>query len=405
MHKDVKGTMRVFFPVIFSLVTIGLVSWAEIYLLKKLHRDWWTHTLVRYGARGVPIAGFIAIGLWTLGIFTDSYAVLVTGAYLASISLITGLALLLSLPVSGFIHWVAHAFGRTKEQRLAAREQPETSSRRKFLKTASVAIPAVTIVAGSSGVAQSFRDPETPEIPLYFKDLPDALDGFRIVQISDVHVGLFITMHNLESMMEQASGLNADLLLVTGDFSDDAATYLDALRLAGQVPSRYGALAAIGNHEYFRGIEQIVRAYDRGPIPLLRSKGASVKVGDAELYIAGADDPRMLGALSQDFFKKTIDDSLDGGPSDAFTILMSHRPEGFIHATERGIPLTLSGHTHGGQIALGGRSFLEWFGREYMWGHYRRKDSQLYTTSGAGHWFPFRLGCPAEIPVYVLKKG
>lgn len=396
--------MRVFFPVLFSLLSLGLVSWLEILLLKKLHRDWWSHRFVRAGARAVPIAGTLAVLLWTAGIFIDSNIVLLAGAYTASAVLIAGVALLLSLPVSGFVHWVAHAFGRTKEERRTAAAQPEASPRRRFLKTASVIVPAVTLAAGGKGLANSFREPLVREIPIRFPDLPADLEGFRIVHISDVHLGLFVTMHDLEYMMAESSRLRADLVLVTGDYSDDADEYLQALRMAGQIPSRYGIFASLGNHEYFRGIKKILRAYERGPVPLLRSSGASVRVKNTALYIAGADDPRSLGALSQDFFVKTIDAAMDGAPSDAFYLLMSHRPEGFIYAAKRGIHFTLAGHTHGGQIGVGGYPVMELFGRQYMWGLYKNGPSRLYTTAGAGQWFPFRLGCPAEIPVYILRK-
>ncbi len=398
--------MREFFPVIFSLVFLGIVSWAEIYLLKKLHRDWWSMKFVRWSARAVPFAGLAGIALWLAGMFMGYGEMHLLGAYLSSAALVVGLCLLLSLPVSGFAHWIAHAFGRTKEQRAHAAKQPELSDRRRFLKTASVIVPAVTLAGGGSGLANSFNAPLTPTIPLKYKNLPPALDGFRIAHITDVHLGLFIQQPQLEEIIELTSRLKPNMVLITGDFSDDAETYLDALRLAGTIPTTHGIYASIGNHEYFRGIKQIFRAYERGPIPLLRSSGMHIRVGDSGIWLAGADDPRSLGALSHDFFVDSLDKSLDGAPSEAFTLFMSHRPEGFKAAIERGVNLTVAGHTHGGQIAWNHRAAWDHlFGKEYMWGLYERNGSKLYTSSGAGHWFPFRLGCPAEIPLYILKRG
>jgi uncharacterized protein len=397
--------MRVFFPVIFSLVFITIISLSQLYLLKKLHRDWWNYPIVRFIGRGVPIGGALAIGLWTAGIFADVDILLSIGAFSASAVLIIGISLLLSLPVSGFFHWVAHAFRRSKEERKAAVELPETSSRRRFLKTASVIVPGITVVAGSKGLANSFHEPATPQIPLYYPDLPVDLDGLRILHISDVHLGLFIDMHELERMVEIASQQHADIVLITGDFSDDAIEYYNALMLVNQIPSKYGTFASIGNHEYFRGIKQIFRAYERSPVPLLLNSGVSIPINNSILYLSGADDPRTMGSLAGPFFEESIDMALDGAPSEAFHLLMSHRPEGFMAASKRGVDLTLAGHTHGGQIGLNGRSVMEWFGREYMWGLYERNGSKLYTSAGAGHWFPFRLGCPAEMPVYVLRKG
>ncbi|MDT8324135.1 MAG: metallophosphoesterase, partial [Bacteroidota bacterium] len=226
-----------------------------------------------------------------------------------------------------------------------------------------------------------------------------------ILHISDVHVGFFIGFDDLERMVALAGAQRPDLVLITGDFSDDAPTYLDALRLAGEIPSRYGTYASIGNHEYFRGIRSIMRAYDRGPIPLLLDSGTVVDIDGTPLYIAGADDPRSMRNRPDDFFANSIDRAMRDAPSDAFSILMSHRPTGFDRAAEMGIPLTLAGHTHGGQIGLNGRSLLYALNPErYMWGLYERGAHKLYVSAGAGHWFPYRLGCPTEMPMYRLTR-
>src|SRR6185295_20296414 len=94
--------------------------------------------------------------------------------------------------------------------------------------------------------------------------------------------------------------------------------------------------------------------------------------------------------------------------ADAFRLLMCHRPNGFPAAADAGFHLTLSGHTHGAQIGIGGKSALEVLGgggERYPWGSYERDGKRLYTTSGFGHWFPFRLGCPTEAPLIVLARG
>jgi predicted MPP superfamily phosphohydrolase len=231
------------------------------------------------------------------------------------------------------------------------------------------------------------------------------MEGLRILHISDVHVGFFIGFDDLERIVELAIEQKPDLVLITGDFSDDAATYLDALRLAGQIPARLGIYASIGNHEYFRGIQSIFRSYDRGPIPLLLDAGVTVDVDGTPLYIAGADDPRSIRNMPDNFFTQSIDHALRDAPADAFSILMSHRPTGFDHAAKLGIPLTLAGHTHGGQIGFNGRSLLYGLNPErYMWGMYEQGDSKLYVSAGAGHWFPYRLGCPTEMPMYRLTS-
>ena len=137
-----------------------------------------------------------------------------------------------------------------------------------------------------------------------------------------------------------------------------------------------------------------------------RNSGTTIKIGGAELYVGGADDPVRMGQREKNhlFLQKSVGAAFDGAPSEAFHLLMSHRPEGLDVAAEQGIAFTVSGHTHGAQVGFNGRSVLEpWMPQAYLWGHYRKGGSQLYTSAGVGHWFPFRLGCPPEAPVYVLK--
>ena len=104
--------------------------------------------------------------------------------------------------------------------------------------------------------------------------------------------------------------------------------------------------------------------------------------------------------------QQSVERALDGASQAAFTVLLSHRAQAFDYAADLGTELTLSGHTHGFQMGLGGRSLFESLMPErYIWGHYSRGESQLYTTCGVGHWLPFRLGCPPEAPLIVLHKA
>jgi uncharacterized protein len=109
--------------------------------------------------------------------------------------------------------------------------------------------------------------------------------------------------------------------------------------------------------------------------------------------------------MPEHFFERSIDAALRDTTGEAFTVLMTHRPMAFDAAATRGVDLTLAGHTHGGQIGFNGRSLLYAVNPEkYMWGLYEKGDAKLYVSAGAGHWFPYRIGCPAEIPLYVLTS-
>lgn len=396
--------MRPFFPVIFSTITILILSAVEILLLRALHRDWWKHAWVRRVSWGVPLTGIVFLSLWTLGILGGLEWLVAVGASVSAAVFVTGVALMLSLPFSAIMHTVDRVLRWLRTRRKA--ESVPDPMRRRVLTTSAAVFPVLAVAAGAKGLANGYAEPRFPVVPLRYPALPPALEGLRILHISDVHVGFFIGLDDLERMAERAAALRPDLVLITGDFSDDAASYLDALRLAAAIPSRYGAYASIGNHEYFRGIESIVRSYERGPIPLLRDTGSEIRIGEASLYLAGLDDPQMISRMSPNFFDRTLERALKDQPSEAFTIALSHRPMGFDVAAPNGVQLTLAGHTHGGQIGFNGRSLLYALNPEkYMWGVYEKGDAKLYVSAGAGHWFPYRIGCPAEIPLYVLRRN
>jgi predicted MPP superfamily phosphohydrolase len=312
---------------------------------------------------------------------------------------------MLSLPLSALTHWIDNLLLRFRARKPALAADEPVEERRRILKTAAAGFPILALSAGGAGVSAAFALPEFPEIRMRFPSLPAGLRGFRIAQISDLHLGFILGLDHLEKIARLTADQRPDLVLLTGDYCDDATIYLQALNIASRIPARCGVYASIGNHEYFRGIDIILKAYERSTVPLLRDTGTLIETGASPLYLAGADDPRTLGKTSGEFFKNTIDASTRNAPAGAFTVLMSHRPEGFNYAASIGIPLTLAGHTHGGQIGLMGRSVFESVMPErYMWGLYERGSSRLYTTSGAGHWFPYRLGCRAEVPVFVLER-
>ena len=281
-----------------------------------------------------------------------------------------------------------------------------TLTRRELaLATARLAPLGGAMVAGT-GAREGQELARLVEVEMAFPNLPPALEGLRILQYSDVHLGYFVDMVEIDALVEQGKRARADLVVLTGDIADDIPSLPRALELFDELGPRLGVYASIGNHEYFRGIRETRRAYDASKVPLLLQQGHTLEVDGARLHLSGADDPRFMGRQNHDFFDRTVGVALDGAPSDAFHVLMSHRPEGFLAARKAGVHLTLSGHTHGAQVGVGGRSILEpLLPDKYLWGPYQEDASRLYTSSGAGHWFPFRLGCPRELPVIKLVRG
>jgi len=263
--------------------------------------------------------------------------------------------------------------------------------------------PIAALTAGGAGISGGSDPARVYLRKMQFDNLPPQLEGLRIFHMSDAHLGIYRTLEDIENLMAQAEMFKPDMTLLTGDASDELKILPDMLKIISSMPTRFGAFASLGNHEYYRGITEVLAAYDKSEVILFRSSGFGFNIGGQTLYLAGSDDPVRMGINVDPILDKSISEALDGAPSDAFYILMSHRPEALDIAAKKGINLTLSGHTHGGQVGFAGQSFWQIFTPDrYLWGEYAVGDNKMYLSSGIGHWLPFRLGCPPEAPVIEL---
>ncbi len=403
--------MTELYPVFFAAIVFVILSGLLILFLKLLNRRWWRNNRLRRASYLLPLSGIISISLWVFGIYSYKKMLMIIGAGWAALTLVVILALLLSLPISGIFNsiydWIEkrrRGRGTLSDEANEGAEAGIVMPRRRFLKAAAAIAPVVAVSSGISGVAHAFTDVRVYKKTIYFKNLPPALEGLRILHLSDIHIGYYIWLDQIEEVLEKAQIFDPDLLLATGDLCDRLDVYADLLRLFEQFEAPLGAFCSIGNHEHFRGFTLVRRSYESTNVPLLLNNGVTVKHKGQSIYIAGADDPKYLSQRASDFFQRTVDASISSAPSDAFTILLSHRPECLDYASGVGVNLILSGHHHGTQIGLGGRSVFESvMPTKYLWGVYERGETRLYTSAGVGHWFPFRLGCPAEAPVLELR--
>lgn len=280
------------------------------------------------------------------------------------------------------------------------------ATRRELLVRASAVLPAGGLVLTGAGAVDGFGAAHLVALEMSYPDLPPELEGFKILHYTDMHLGSFVDLHEVQRLVDLGKQAKADLVVLTGDMADDVDSLQSALRIFESLGPRHGVLASIGNHEYFRGIKKTLSGYAKSNVEMLIEQSRTLKIGGARLFVGGADDPRILRGDKMDFMHRTVNQTLDGAPSDAFRLLLSHRPEGFIPAAQAGFHLTLSGHTHGAQLGFNGRSLLEGFMPDrFLWGAYSDGANRLYTSSGAGHWFPFRLGCAREVPLIVLRRG
>lgn len=288
--------------------------------------------------------------------------------------------------------------------RRAPTREPASSillSRRNVLAAVTSVAPAAALGVGVSGFRSGASAPMVPLIRMPYEGLPAALSGLRILQLSDLHLGCSRGVEDVERTLDRVG--RVDLVVFTGDVAEDVSLLTPVLRAALASRPRYGVFACLGNHEYLRGIEQTRPQYERSGVDLLVDDARVVRVGGGSLSLIGVDDPISIHAPVEEFFARRLDRALAHSRDADLRVLLAHRPEAFPLAANRHVDLVLSGHTHGGQIGFNGKSaFQPIWPQRYLWGAASRGRARLYTTSGFGQWYPFRLGCPSEAPLIEL---
>lgn len=281
-------------------------------------------------------------------------------------------------------------------------------SRRQFLARATYAYAAAGLGLSAYGIWSADRLPVVTRRTLYFSDLPPGLDGLRIAHLSDVHAGIHMERDKMAAIVAQTNALRPDLIVQTGDMIDIAPSYIpDYVRAFRDLTAPLGVVSVLGNHDRYTGEDAVIRGVrDAGQV-FLQNGAHVIERGGAALALVGVDDPRNWRA--DDPQDADIDAALrrTPPPPDAFRILLAHRPGAFDGAAPRGIPLTLAGHIHGGQIYL---PVISWSaGRlitKYVMGHFRQGASQLYVSRGIGVvGVPIRVFVPPEIALLELRRS
>jgi predicted MPP superfamily phosphohydrolase len=240
--------------------------------------------------------------------------------------------------------------------------------------------------------------------------LPAGLDGFRIANLGDVHIGRFIDAKELSRGIKAINGQNVDLLVLTGDLVDDASQLEISMEALEQSNSPNKIVAILGNHEEIGDLPKIRSIYveHRSRITLLVNQSIAIVHHGATLHIVGVDYPmnpkggHMLPRRDQDAAMSVQADAAFTGLAKDETILaLSHHPAFFPFAAVHGAQLTLASHTHGAQIRVFGRPLIDVY--PFLQGLYRRGDSYLDVSAGFGHWLPIRFGVPREIVIVTLR--
>jgi uncharacterized protein len=285
---------------------------------------------------------------------------------------------------------------------------PQTSrfTRRSFLIGAGATAAGLALYSGE--IAR--HELEIVYRPIAITNLPDPFHGYRIVQLSDIHLDEYTEPFFLERIVHDVNALAPDLVLLTGDFiTHGSLTFIaggHAIRRCSEIlttltaPLRYGVL---GNHDVSFNGPLVVKALAEHGTPVLVNQHIPIERNGARLWLCGVDDP---GTSSPN-----LDLAIPAKP-DGPVLLMAHEPDyaDQVVAHPRGplVDLILAGHSHGGQIRLPflGPLILPPMGSKYPEGHYRFNQMQLYVNRGIGTvGLPFRLNCPPEITVITLQPA
>ena len=252
---------------------------------------------------------------------------------------------------------------------------------------------AVTVI----GFINARRTAAVVAIDIPIADLPAALHGFTIAQISDIHVGPTIKRAYMHRIVEAVNRLGADMVAVTGDLVDGSVQELAAhVAPLASLTSRHGTFFVTGNHEYYSGAQAWVVELRRLGVQVLMNEHVVLRHDEARLLVAGVTD---YGAHHFDEAQRSDPQrSLQGAPVDAalVKVLLAHQPRSASAASAAGFDLQLSGHTHGGQFLP-----WNWFVRlqqPFTAGLNRLQQLWVYTSRGTGYWGPpKRFGAPSEI--------
>lgn len=267
-----------------------------------------------------------------------------------------------------------------------------------------VAIPVLAMVLAIIGVKEAVRIPDVKTVDITLAGLPKALDGLRIVQLTDLHASRLLQQDWIAQVVAKTNALHPDLTVITGDLVDGtvAARVNDVAPLR-DLTARLGVFAIVGNHEYYTEYQPWVTHLQALGLRLLLNEHVTITDNHAEFVLAGITDrsAKDVGQLPPDTAR-----ALAGVAPEDFTILLSHRPTGAVANAQAGADMQLSGHTHGGQV-LGLHWLIQLANEGYVSGLYDVNGMQLYVNHGAGLWngFPVRLGRRSEITQFILHSS
>lgn len=298
----------------------------------------------------------------------------------------------------------------------SSKKQNSSSISRKAFLTTSAAIildstPFLAAGMNFSGMYLGSKDFVVFSKKIKIDGLPSAFSGFRIVQISDIHIGSLINEAYLKPTLEMILSLKPDIIVVTGDILDNSRLYLSTVgwyfRKLNEIAPVY---AILGNHDHIDSPLFLIKTLQQTNSNILVNQYSEIKRGKYSLNIIGLDYPikhfetkKTRSQFTEEYFESVYKNLIK---KDQINIVMNHHPAEFEILKKKPIHLVLAGHTHGGQIILSENresslSLASNFLKYYV-DLYTENGVHLYVNRGLGHWFPLRINCPPEITLLEL---
>ncbi|MFK7806191.1 MAG: metallophosphoesterase [Saprospiraceae bacterium] len=304
---------------------------------------------------------------------------------------------------------------------LFKKKKPALPSRRRFLTTAAAGVAAAPFFTMLYGITKGKYNFKINKVPLSFADLPKAFNGFKVLQISDMHAGSLDSPSAIERMVDMINGQSPDLVLFTGDLvnsdKDEVDPFIDIMK---KIEAPFGKFSVLGNHDYYgapRGNDlqatneywsDFKNKYQQMGFQLLNNENVAIQKAGSSIRLLGVEN----WGHARYFPKKgNLDQALQNTSQEDFCILMSHDPSHWDHKVlphERHVHLTLSGHTHGAQFGVNIPGF-KWSPIQYRYsrwmGLYEEQNQYLYVNRGFGYLaFPGRVGMWPELTVFEFSS-
>ena len=364
--------------VIISIFMIAMMAGLITVIVARMSRAGWDRVIPKFAVSAIFIWHFIGLGLLSL-------------IALALIPILLG-------------QKIVRVARNTPSPTTRSVDAPAWN-RREFLRFAGAMLPPVFTFSLTGIAMAQLNNIRVRRFALSIPDLPKELDGTTIAQVSDMHVGRFTNGDVLQKMVRMVNEMRADLVLLTGDLINDALADLDTgLELTRALEARFGLAIIEGNHDLIENPAEFETRVRASGIPFLLDESTTIDVRGVPVQLLGLSWTRVQGEGRDAAITSSVRRLLEQRDAAAFPILMAHHPHAFDAAAEAGLPLTLSGHTHGGQLMLNEQLGFGPAMFRYWSGLYSRGQSKLIVSNGVGNWFPLRVNAPAEIVHLTLRR-